>query len=175
MAKKKAKWLEATTPELLVVLKEVLVADEVDTGKAQKIVAELIERLPAETDGELSVEDAISSLEQAFVTGLSAIQDAYKAELDAIGDSYENEEDGEGEDETPAPKKDKKEKKANKKSKKAAEPEEDEDGEDDGEETDYTEMSQKALKKECRARGLKINKSMGKADFIKALEADDKA
>ena len=39
---------------------------------------------------------------------------------------------------------------------------------------DYSDWSTKDLKKECRERGIKVTKSMGKAELVKALEADDK-
>ena len=48
----------------------------------------------------------------------------------------------------------------------------DDEDEDDGE--DYTDWSTKDLKKECRTRGIKVTKGMGKAEMVKALEADDK-
>lgn len=56
--------------------------------------------------------------------------------------------------------------------------ESDEEGDDEEEEEeedapDYEDMTQKDLKALCRERGIKVTKNMKKADFIKALEADD--
>ena len=57
MAKSKAKWLaESNTRELVVLLKETL--KEEDTKKANKIVTELLERIP-EDDGNLTIEEAV--------------------------------------------------------------------------------------------------------------------
>lgn len=162
MAKKKAKWLdESSTPELLVMLKEILAEDEVDNAKAQKIVAELIERAPSE-DVEVTVEGAIAGLQAAFETGLSLIQEAYSSEVEAMDEAEEVEEEVVEE----------KAKKSKKSKKKEAEVEAEEDEED--EESDYEDMSKKALKNLCREQGLKVTKSMQKADFIKLLEADAK-
>lgn len=183
---KKAKWLEqASEFELLNMLSEVLNSDEIDDKKAQKIVAELIERTPEDSE-ELGVEEALVGLEQAMATGIALVQKAYKTELEAVDgvedtDDEDVEEDEVEEEEEVKPskksKKGKKEKKAkkDKKSKKVKkEVEEVEEVEEDEDEAEgYEAMSQKALKNLCRERGLKVNKSMKKADFIKALEADD--
>ena len=45
--------------------------------------------------------------------------------------------------------------------------------EEDEDEVEYSELSNKALKDLCRERGIKVRKGMKKADFIRALEADD--
>ena len=54
---------------------------------------------------------------------------------------------------------------------------EDEDFEDEDfdeeDEIEYSELPTKALKDLCRERGIKVRKGMKKADFIRALEADD--
>ena len=55
------------------------------------------------------------------------------------------------------------------------EEDEEEESEDEDDSTeDYSDWSTKDLKKECRTRGIKVTKSMGKAELVKALEADDK-
>lgn len=193
MAKTKAKWLtESTNKELLEILKEILTESPEDKEliKAQKIVAELTERLPEE-DQELTVVEAIAALQDSVLSGIETIKAAYSSEIEALGDSDdedddeddEEDEDEEEEEEEVKPKKSKKAKaeapeksKKSKKSKKVEEPEEeDEDEDDEDEEEDYTTLSLKALKTECRNRGIKVNKSMQKSDLIKLLEADDKA
>lgn len=180
MAKnKKPKFLEKETPELLALLKETLADEEADTKKALKITEELISRLPQD-EGPMSVDEALKAAADQMTTALNNIKGAYDNEVSMMEDSEEEpEEEAEEEEETPKAKKDKKSKKAKKE-----EPEEDEDDsdeeedseddedEDDGE--DYTDWSTKDLKKECRTRGIKVTKGMGKAEMVKALEADDK-
>ena len=180
MAKnKKPKFLEKETPDLLALLKETLAEEEADTKKALKITEELISRLPQD-EGPMSVDEALKAAADQMTASLNNIKGAYDNEVSMMEDSEEEpeEEAGEGE-ETPKAKKDKKSKKAKKE-----EPEEEEDDsdeeedseddedEDDGE--DYTDWSTKDLKKECRTRGIKVTKGMGKAEMVKALEADDK-
>lgn len=195
MSKKKAKWLEeATTPELLVMLQEILTADEVDAKKAQKITAEITERTPQESEAVLSVGEALEALEQAMTAGINAVNEAYQAELEAVGDADEDEEEAEEEEEaSPYENMSLKELKAAAReagikvskdmdkddliaalSEVEEEEAEEEEEADDEEAEDYEEMSQKELKTLCRERGIKVNKSMKKSDFIKALEADDK-
>lgn len=183
MAKnKKPKFLEKETPDLLVLLKETLADEEADTKKALKITEELISRLPQD-EGPMSVDEALKAAADQMTTTLNNIKGAYDNEVSMMEDSEEEpEEEAEEEEETPKAKKGKKDKKS-KKAKKE-EPEEDEDDsdeeedseddedEDDGE--DYTDWSTKDLKKECRTRGIKVTKGMGKAEMVKALEADDK-
>lgn len=181
MAKnKKPKFLEKETPDLLALLKETLADEEADTKKALKITEELISRLPQD-EGPMSVDEALKAAADQMTTALNNIKGAYDNEVSMMEDSEEEpEEEAEEEEETPKAKKDKKSKKAKKE-----EPEEDEDDsdeeeedseddedEDDGE--DYTDWSTKDLKKECRTRGIKVTKGMGKAEMVKALEADDK-
>lgn len=180
MAKnKKPKFLEKETPDLLALLKETLAEEEADTKKALKITEELISRLPQD-EGPMSVDEALKAAADQMTTALNNIKGAYDNEVSMMEDSEEEpEEEAEEEEETPKAKKDKKSKKAKKE-----EPEEDEDDsdeeedseddedEDDGE--DYTDWSTKDLKKECRTRGIKVTKGMGKAEMVKALEADDK-
>lgn len=184
MAKnKKPKFLEKETPDLLALLKETLADEEADTKKALKITEELISRLPQD-EGPMSVDEALKAAADQMTTALNNIKGAYDNEVSMMEDSEEEEpeEEAEEEEETPKAKKGKKDKKS-KKAKKE-EPEEDEDDsdeeedseddedEDDGE--DYTDWSTKDLKKECRTRGIKVTKGMGKAEMVKALEADDK-
>ena len=183
MAKnKKPKFLEKETPDLLALLKETLAEEEADTKKALKITEELISRLPQD-EGPMSVDEALKAAADQMTAVLNNIKGAYDNEVSMMEDSEEEpEEEAEEEEETPKAKKGKKDKKS-KKAKKE-EPEEDEDDsdeeedseddedEDDGE--DYTDWSTKDLKKECRTRGIKVTKGMGKAEMVKALEADDK-
>lgn len=185
MAKnKKPKFLEKETPDLLALLKETLAEEEADTKKALKITEELIARLPQD-EGPMSVDEALKAAADQMTAALNNIKGAYDNEVSMMEDSEDEAEDEAEEEETPKAKKAKKGKK-DKKSKKAKkeEPEEDEDDsdeeedseddedEDDGE--DYTDWSTKDLKKECRTRGIKVTKGMGKAEMVKALEADDK-
>lgn len=183
MAKnKKPKFLEKETPDLLALLKETLADEEADTKKALKITEELISRLPQD-EGPMSVDEALKAAADQMTAALNNIKGAYDNEVSMMEDSEEEpEEEAEEEEETTKAKKGKKDKKS-KKAKKE-EPEEDEDDsdeeedseddedEDDGE--DYTDWSTKDLKKECRTRGIKVTKGMGKAEMVKALEADDK-
>lgn len=182
MAKnKKPKFLEKETPDLLALLKETLAEEEADTKKALKITEELISRLPQD-EGPMSVDEALKAAADQMTAALNNIKGAYDNEVSMMEDSEEEPEEEAEEEETPKAKKGKKDKKS-KKAKKE-EPEEDEDDsdeeedseddedEDDGE--DYTDWSTKDLKKECRTRGIKVTKGMGKAEMVKALEADDK-
>lgn len=180
MAKnKKPKFLEKETPDLLALLKETLAEEEADTRKALKITEELISRLPQD-EGPMSVDEALKAAADQMTAALNNIKGAYDNEVSMMEDSEEEpEEEAEEEEETPKAKKGKKDKKAKKE-----EPEEDEedsdeeeDSEDDEDEDDgedYTDWSTKDLKKECRTRGIKVTKGMGKAEMVKALEADDK-
>lgn len=190
MAKnKRPKWLDAETPELLETLKGILAAEEItdkDQAKAAKIVDELISRLPSEDAAPLSVAEAIAAAKTCMDAALDGVKAAYDNEVATIADT-EAEEEAEEEEEAPAPapkKRDKKSKKGKKATKveepeEEEEPEEDEDSEEEEEEEDdsaedYSDWSTKDLKKECRERGIKVTKSMGKAELVKALEADDK-
>lgn len=190
MAKnKRPKWLDSETPELLETLKGILDAEEItdkDQAKAAKIVDELISRLPSDDAAPLSVAEAIAAAKTCMDAALDGVKAAYDNEVATIVDT-EAEEETEEEEEAPTPalkKKDKKSKKG-KKAAKVEEPEEeeeeeeDEDSEEEEEEEDdsaedYSDWSTKDLKKECRERGIKVTKSMGKAELVKALEADDK-
>lgn len=187
MAKnKRPKWLDAEIPELLETLKGILVAEEItdkDQAKAAKIVDELISRLPSEDAAPLSVAEAIAAAKTCMDAALDGVKAAYDNEVATIADT-EAEEEAEEEEEAPAPKKKDKKSKKGKKAVKVEEPEEeeeeeeDEDSEEEEEEDDsaedYSDWSTKDLKKECRERGIKVTKSMGKAELVKALEADDK-
>lgn len=154
----KAKWLaEATTRELVVLIEECI--KEEDLKKAKKVVGELLERIP-ETDGHVTIEEAIAKLHQ----DLDGILSLYNQEADSVVE--EEPEVEEVEEEKPAKKK--RSKKRSKKEEEEAEVEEEE-----PEEEGYEDMSQGALKKELRRRGIKVSKSMKKADMIRALEADD--
>ena len=184
MAKnKKPKFLEKETYDLLAMLKEILDDEEADTKKALKITDELISRLPQD-EGPMSVDEALKAAADQMTTALNNIKGAYDNEVSMMEDSEDEAEDEAEEEETPKAKKSKKSKKAKKE-----EPEEDEDDsdgeddsdeeddsddEDDSDEEDYTDWSTKDLKKECRTRGIKVTKGMGKAEMVKALEADDK-
>ena len=180
MAKnKKPKFLEKETPDLLALLKETLAEEEADTKKALKITEELISRLPQD-EGPMSVDEALKAAADQMTTALNNIKGAYDNEVSMMEDSEEEpEEEAEEEEETAKAKKDKKSKKAKKEEPEGEEDDsdeeedsEDDEDEDDGE--DYTDWSTKDLKKECRTRGIKVTKGMGKAEMVKALEADDK-
>lgn len=183
MAKnKKPKFLEKETPDLLALLKETLAEEEADTKKALKITEELISRLPQD-EGPMSVDEALKAAADQMTAALNNIKGAYDNEVSMMEDSEEEpEEEAEEEEETPKAKKGKKDKKSKKAKKEEPEEEEDdsdeeEDSEDDEDEDDgedYTDWSTKDLKKECRTRGIKVTKGMGKAEMVKALEADDK-
>ena len=185
MAKnKRPKWLDAETPELLETLKGILDAEEItdkDQAKAAKIVDELISRLPSDDAAPLSVAEAIAAAKTCMDAALDGVKAAYDNEVAIIVDT-EAEEEAEEEEEAPAPKKKDKKSKKGKKAAKVEEPEEEEEEDDDSEEEeeeddsaeDYSDWSTKDLKKECRERGIKVTKSMGKAELVKALEADDK-
>jgi hypothetical protein len=188
MAKnKRPKWLESETPELLDVLKGILGQEEIEEkemSKAQKIVDELIGRLPQE-EGNISVGEAIQRAADAVSVSLNKIQEAYQNEMSATleeSDSGEDEDTKEEEEQEQEEKKGKKgpskasDKKSSKKSSKKVEEEEEEEEEEEDEDEDgedYSDWSTKDLKKECRDRGIKVTKSMGKSDLVKALEADD--
>lgn len=183
MAKnKKPKFLEKETPDLLALLKETLAEEEADTKKALKITEELISRLPQD-EGPMSVDEALKAAADQMTAALNNIKGAYDNEVSMMEDSEEEpEEEAEEEEETPKAKKGKKDKKSKKAKKEEPEededdPDEEEDPEDDEDEDDgedYTDWSTKDLKKECRTRGIKVTKGMGKAEMVKALEADDK-
>lgn len=191
MAKnKRPKWMDAETPELLETLKGILDAEETtdkDQAKAAKIVDELISRLPSDDAAPLSVAEAIAAAKTCMDAALDGVKAAYDNEVATIADTddeEEAEEEAEEEEEAPAPKKKDKKSKKGKKAIKVEEPEgeeeseDDEDSEEEEEEDDsaedYSDWSTKDLKKECRERGIKVTKSMGKAELVKALEADDK-
>ena len=162
----KAKWLaEATTRELVVLIEECL--KEEDLKKAKKVIAELLERIP-ETDGHVTIEEAIAKLHQ----DLDGVLSLYNQEAASVVEEEPEEE--EVEEEKPAKKK-KSKKKSKKAKKEEAEIEEDDEDEEEEpiEEEGYEDMSQGALKKELRRRGIKVSKSMKKADMIRALEEDD--
>lgn len=175
MAKSKAKWLaESNTRELVVLLKETL--KEEDTKKANKIVTELLERIP-EDDGNLTIEEAIEKAK----SDLDAILEAYNQEVNSLKELDEEDEEDDDEEEVKKPTK-KHTRKPAKSSKDtdSDDEDEDEDEEEDCEDEDedeedegYEDMTQGELKKELRRRGIKVTKSMKKADMVRALEADD--
>ena len=181
MAKnKRPKWLDAETPELLNTLKDILGEEEINQTKAQKIVDELISRIPTET-GIPSVEEAINAAKSCMDNAMDLVKAAYDHEVSLISETET--EDDLNEEEEEEPETPKKSSKKSKKAPKVEEPEEDEDEdqdqdqegeEEEDEEEDYSDWSTKALKAECRKRGIKVTKAMGKADMVKALEADDK-
>lgn len=179
---KKPKFLEKETPELLEMLKAALSADEADVKKSLKITDELISRLPSE-EGPMSVDEALKAAADLMTQALNQVKGAYDNEIAMMEDSEEEAEE-EAEEETKSPTK---KGKSSKKGKKAQEEEEDDsdeededseededEGDDDSDEEDYSDWSLKDLKKECRDRGIKVKKGMGKAEMVKALEADDK-
>jgi hypothetical protein len=195
MAKKnKPKWLEATTPELITLLKETLGAPEPDLKKAIKIADEIAARQPVAGEGTPSVEEAIEALVAAMTNGITAVKTAYTEELaamDAEDDDEDDDEEDAGEKKPDYSAMSTKELKAaareagHKVTKGMSKEEliallvdsdddEDDDDEDDDDGEDYEEMSQKDLKALCRERGLKVTKGLKKSDFIKLLEADDK-
>lgn len=181
MAKnKRPKWLDAETPELLNTLKDILGEEEINQTKAQKIVDELISRIPAET-GIPSVEEAINAAKSCMDNAMDLVKTAYDHEVSLISETETEDDLNEEEEEEPEEPEEPEEapKKSSKKSKKASkveepEEEEEEEEEEEDEEEDYSDWSTKALKAECRKRGIKVTKAMGKADMVKALEADDK-
>ena len=174
MAKnKKPKFLEKETPDLLAMLKEILDDEEADTKKAMKITEELISRLPQD-EGPMSVDEALKSAADQMTTALNNIKGAYDNEVSMMEDSEDEAEDEAEEEETPKAKKSKKAKKEEPEEDEEDSDEEDDSDEDDSDEEDYTDWSTKDLKKECRTRGIKVTKGMGKAEMVKALEADDK-
>lgn len=176
MAKSKAKWLaESNTRELVVLLKETL--KEEDTKKANKIVTELLERIP-EDDGNLTIEEAVEKAK----SDLDAILEAYNQEVNSLKEPEDEEEDEDEEEEVKKPTK----KRTRKLAKSSEDTDSDEDEEDEDEEDEeedfededeedegYEDMTQGELKKELRRRGIKVTKSMKKADMVRALEADD--
>lgn len=191
MAKGKAKWLEeANNKELIVIVQSALNSgDEKEVKKALKAIVELDERTP-DTDGQITVEEALESLEMAVGT----VKAAYQAEIDAVEDEdvvdadfEEVDEDEAEEDENDLESLSKKElaamakdlgiKGAKKKDKdelialiKEAQGEE----EDEEDETpDYSEMTKKDLIALAKERGIKVNKKMKPAEIIELLEADD--
>lgn len=177
MAKSKAKWLaESNTRELVVLLKETL--KEEDTKKANKIVTELLERIP-EDDGNLTIEEAVEKAK----SDLDAILEAYNQEVNSLKEPEEEEEDEEEEEEVKKPTKKRTRKLAKSSEDTDSDEDEDEEDEDEEEEEDfededeedegYEDMTQGELKKELRRRGIKVTKSMKKADMVRALEADD--
>ena len=179
MAKnKRPKWLDAETPELLNTLKDILGEEEINQTKAQKIVDELISRIPAEA-GIPSVEEAINAAKSCMDNAMDLVKAAYDHEVSLISETETEDDPTEEEEEEPVSPK--KSCKNSKQGSKVEEPEEDEDEdqdeeeeEEEDEEEDYSDWSTKALKAECRKRGIKVTKAMGKADMVKALEADDK-
>lgn len=168
MAKSKAKWLaQATTRELIVMVKECIFEEEYK--KANKVLDELLERTPEE-DGNLTVEEAVEKVKQ----DLEAILEAYKQEVASVITEESKEEEDEEEVKKPTEKPTEKPAKSSKRrSKKAKVEEEPEESDEDEEEAGYEDMSQGELKKELRRRGIKVTKSMKKADMVRALEADD--
>ena len=121
----------------------------------------------------LSVAEAIAAAKTCMDAALDGVKAAYDNEVATISDTEAEEETEEGEEApAPAPKKKDKKSKKGKKAAKVEEPEEEEEEDDSAE--DYSDWSTKDLKKECRERGIKVTKSMGKAELVKALEADDK-
>ena len=173
MAKSKAKWLaESNTRELVVLLKETL--KEEDTKKANKIVTELLERIP-EDDGNLTIEEAIEKAK----SDLDAILEAYNQEVNSLKELEEEDEEDEEEVKKPTKKHTRKPAKSSRDTDLDDEDEdedEDEDCEDEDEDEEdegYEDMTQGELKKELRRRGIKVTKSMKKADMVRALEADD--
>lgn len=180
MAKnKKPKFLEKETPDLLAMLKETLSADDdADLKKASKIVEELISRQPTE-EGPISVDEALQAAAASMTEALQKIKAAYDNEVammeDSDGDDEPAEEEEEEEEEkTPKKSKSGKKSKKSKKDEEEEEEEEEEEADDDDDGEDYSDWATKDLKAECRKRGIKVSKGMGKADLVKALEADDK-
>ncbi|ASZ76658.1 chaperone protein [Clostridium phage CP3] len=196
MAKGKAKWLEeANNKELIVIVQSALNSgDEKEVKKALKAIVELDERTP-DTDGQITVEEALESLEMAVGT----VKAAYQAEIDAVEDEdvvdadFEevDEDEAEEEDENDLESLSKKElaamakdlgiKGAKKKDKdelialikEAQGEEEDEEEEEEDETPDYSEMTKKDLIALAKERGIKVNKKMKPAEIIELLEADD--
>lgn len=175
MAKnKKPKFLEKETPDLLTMLKETLSADDdADLKKASKIVEELISRQPTE-EGPISVDEALQAAAASMTEALQKIKAAYDNEVAMMEDSDGDDEPAEEEEEEEKTSKKSKSGKKPKKDEEEEEEEEEEEADDDDDGEDYSDWATKDLKAECRKRGIKVSKGMGKADLVKALEADDK-
>lgn len=181
MAKKRPKYLDKETPELLELLNTTLTADDPDTDKAAKIAEELKIRLAEAPVG--NVDEALQTAAGMMTKALNMVKSAYDAEVSMIGsDAEDGDDDDEDEpEEKPAPKakskKDKKSKRSKPEPEDEEEDEEDEEEEDDEDgdedEPDYDSWSQKALKAELRKRGIRVKKEMDKTAMVKALRADD--
>lgn len=179
MAKKRPKYLDKETPELLELLNTTLTADDPDTDKAAKIAEELKVRLAEAPVG--NVDEALQTAASMMTKALNMVKSAYDAEVSMIGSDAEDDEDEDEPEEKPAPKTKAKKDKKSKRSKPEPEDEEedeededdDEDGDGDDDEPDYDSWSQKALKAELRKRGIRVKKEMDKTAMVKALRADD--
>ena len=101
MAKnKRPKWLDAETPELLNTLKDILGEKEINQTKAQKIVDELISRIPAET-GIPSVEEAINAAKSCMDNAMDLVKAAYDHEVSLISETETEDDPTEEEEEEP--------------------------------------------------------------------------
>lgn len=171
----KAKWLEESlNQELLDVIAVALdTGEDKEFKRAVKAVEELKERLP---EG-LTLADAIAAVK----TACDMVETAYQAELDG-----EDTPEDEKEDDNGLSNLSKKELMAKAveegilKRKEAKVMSKEEliealggSDEKDDEGGDYDDWNLKALKKECRERGIKVSKNASKEDLIEALEEDD--
>ena len=148
MAKKKAKWLEGSTVEVLAAIAAALGVEEVtdkEITKAQKGIAELQERFAVEEE-EPSVLGILAKASEALteVNGL----------LDQAGGIYQEEVEAEEEDDVEEVE--------------AEEVDEDDDEEDD--EDDLESMSKKDLKALAKEKGIKVSKKDDKASLIKKIQ-----
>ena len=101
MAKnKRPKWLDAETPELLNTLKDILGEEEINQTKAQKIVDELISRIPAEA-GIPSVEEAINAAKSCMDNAMDLVKAAYDHEVSLISETETEDDPTEEEEEEP--------------------------------------------------------------------------
>ena len=151
MAKKKAKWLEGSTVEVLAAIAAALGVEEVtdkEITKAQKGIAELQERFAVEEE-EPSVLGILAKASEALteVNGL----------LDQAGGIYQEEVEAEEEDDDDVEEVE------------AEEVDEDDDEEDDDED-DLESMSKKDLKALAKEKGIKVSKKDDKASLIKKIQ-----
>ena len=147
MAKKKAKWLEGSTVEVLAAIAAALGVEEVtdkEITKAQKGIAELQERFAVEEE-EPSVLGILAKASEALteVNGL----------LDQAGGIYQEEVEVEEEEDDDV-----------------EEVDEDDDEDDDDEEDDLESMSKKDLKALAKEKGIKVSKKDDKASLIKKIQ-----
>lgn len=174
MAKAKAKWLEATTIDLLALAAGIVDnigtenESEKEMKKLPKLIAELQEREAANNPGD-TVADQLGfarALSQKAIAATERAEELYNADLEAAGEiAPVDEAEAEPTEVEEAPKK-----KKSKKAKKAVEPTEDGEAEDDAEAgNDFESMTKKELKALAKERGFKVDKKASKEEIIELL------